>query len=355
MSLAHAVPGKVSEHSPPPRTPSWRAPSRRLALLAALLLLLAVVAVLSLMVGARSLAPSVVRDALLALTGTDDEVVVRALRVPRTLVGLAVGAALGAAGALAQGHTRNPLADPGLLGVTAGAALAVVAGSAALGVTAPLPQACLAVVGALLASVTVFALGGAGGRGSSPGTLALAGVVLTALLLALVSGIVLLDTATLDAYRFWNVGSVQGRGPDVLLAVLPMLLAGLVLALANAPALDVLGLGDDVATGLGVSLQRTRLVGLAAVALLTGGATALAGPVAFVGLVVPHVVRAGTGPAHRWLVPMSALAGASLVLLADVLGRVVARPGEVPVGIVLALVGAPVFVAVVRRRRLAAV
>ncbi len=328
-----------------------RVRSRRLLLLAGLAALLLVAAVLSLAVGARSIAPGAVWDALVAPTGSDDDVVVRSLRAPRTAVAVLVGVALGTAGALAQGHTRNPLADPGLLGVSAGAALAVVVGIT-LGVSAPLPQAGLAVVGALVASVVVFTLGGVGRRGSSPATLALAGVVLTALLLSLVSTVVLLDAAALDAYRFWTVGSVAGRGEGVLLAVLPLVAVGLLLALVNAPALDLLGLGDDVAAGLGVSVRRTRLVGLAAVALLTAAATAVAGPIAFVGLVVPHVARAATGPAHRWLVPVSALVGAVLVLLADVVGRVVARPGELQVGIVLAVVGAPVLVALVRSRRL---
>lgn len=324
---------------------------RRLLLALGLVLLLAAVVVLSLVVGARAVAPADVWAALVAPTGTDDDVVVRSLRVPRTLVGVAVGVALGTAGALAQGHTRNPLADPGLLGVSAGAALAVVVGMS-VGVTAPVAQAGLATVGALAASVLVFVLGGVGRRGGTPATLALAGVVLTALLLALVSGIVLLDASALDAYRFWTVGSVSGRGLGVLLAVLPLLAIGLLLALVNAPALDVLGLGDDAARGLGVSVRRTRLVGLAAVALLTASATAVAGPIAFVGLVVPHVARAVTGPAHRWLVPVSALAGAILVVLADVVGRVVARPGELQVGVVLALLGAPVLIALVRSRRL---
>lgn len=331
--------------------PLARARTRRLLLVAGLAALLLVAAVLSLAVGARAVPPSAVWDALASPTGSDDDVVVRSLRLPRTLTAVAVGLALGVAGALAQGHTRNPIADPGLLGVSAGAALAVVTGTA-LGVTSPLPQAGLAVAGALLSSVAVFALGGVGRRGGSPATLALAGVVLTSLLLALVSAVVLLDAAALDAYRFWTVGAVSGRDPQVLVTVLPLLAVGLALAAVNAPALDLLGLGDDVASGLGVSVRRARLTGLLAVTVLTAAATAVAGPLAFVGLVVPHVARALTGPAHRWLVPVAGLAGAVLVLLSDVLGRVVARPGELQVGIVLALVGAPVLVALVRSRRL---
>ena len=327
---------------------------RRVVVVLGLLVVLLLAVLASLAVGARSIAPGAVLDALVSPSGSDADVVVRELRVPRTVVGLVVGVALGLAGALAQGHTRNPLADPGLLGVSAGAALAVVVGIA-LGVSAPLAQGGLAVAGALVASTVVFAIGGVGRRGSSPATQALAGVVLTSLLLALVSAVVLRDATALDAYRFWNVGSVSGRGLDVLVAVLPLLLLGVVLALVNAPALDLLGLGDDVAAGLGVPVARTRLVGLAAVALLTASATAVAGPIAFAGLVCPHVARAAVGVAHRWLVPVSGLVGAVLVLVADVLGRVVARPGELQVGLVLAALGAPVFIAVVRRSRLGAV
>ena len=347
--LSRSPAGPAVDHVP--AAPLRRLRTRRLLMVGGLAGLLLLAAALSLAVGARSVPPDAVWDALFSPSGSDDDVVVRSLRVPRTLTAVAVGVALGVAGALAQGHTRNPLADPGLLGVSAGAALAVVTGIM-LGVTSPLPQAGLAAVGALLASVVVFSLGGVGRRGSSPATLALAGVVLTSLLLSLVSTVVLLDAAALDAYRFWTVGAVSGRDPQVLVSVLPMLAVGLVLAGVNAPALDLLGLGDDVAQGLGVSVRRSRLTGLLAVALLTAAATAVAGPLAFLGLVVPHVARSLTGPAHRWLVPVSGLAGAVLALLADVAGRLVARPGELQVGIVLALVGAPVLIALVRSRRL---
>jgi iron complex transport system permease protein len=335
-------------------SPAPRGSGARVLVLLGALAAVAVLALLSLAVGSRSLPTADVLRSLVAPDGSETSVIVRELRLPRTVVALVVGAAVGLAGAQLQGLTRNPLADPGLLGVSAGAAFAVVVGTA-LGLTGAAATAGLAVVGALAASIAVPVLGGAGRRGSSPATLALAGVALSALLLGIVSGIVLLDVQTLDAYRFWAVGSVAGRDLAVLAAVLPLLLVGALLALVNAPALDLLSLGDDVAQGLGVSVLRTRLVGLGAVSLLTAGATAVAGPVAFVGLVAPHVARALTGPAHVWLVPVSALGGAVLVVLADVLGRVVARPGEVQVGVVLALLGAPFFIALVRRRRLVGV
>lgn len=208
--------------------------------------------------------------------------------------------------------------------------------------------------GALVASVVVFALGSAGRGAGTTLTLALAGAAVSALLGALSSALVLLDETTLDAFRFWSVGSVAGRDAEVLAAVSPALLGGAVLALANAPALNTLSLGEDVARSLGLRTGAARLAGITAVTLLTGGAVAAAGPIGFAGLVVPHVARALTGPDHRWLLPVAGLLGAILLLLADVVGRVAVRPAELQVGIVLAVVGAPFFVALVRRRRLAA-
>lgn len=319
-----------------------------------LLALLAVAVLVSIAVGARPIPVDGVWSALVNPTGSDDDVVVRSLRVPRTVLGLAVGVALGTAGALIQGHTRNPLADPGLLGVSAGAAFAVCVAIYAFGVTTASGYVWFAFAGALGASAGVFALGSAGRGGGTPVTLALAGAAVTAFLGAMTSALVLLDATTLDAYRFWVVGSVAGRDPHVLGQITPFLVAGLLLALANAPAVNTLNLGEDVARALGQRVGLARLSGLAAVTLLTGAAVAATGPLAFVGLVVPHVARAVTGPDYRWLVPYAGVLGAVLLLVADVVGRLVARPGEIQVGIVLAVVGAPFFVALVRRRRLVA-
>lgn len=325
---------------------------RRVLGLMGLAVLVAAAALLGAAVGARTLAPAEVWSALVAPTGSEADIVVRELRLPRTLIALVAGAALGLAGALAQGHTRNPLADPGLLGVNAGAALAVVVAIYLLGVTTPLGYVWFALAGALVASVVVFALGATGPAGTTPVTLALAGAAVTALLTSLTYGVVIADVETLDAFRFWAVGSVAGRSLDVLVPVLPLLAVGVLLTLGNGPGLNALALGEDVARSLGQHVATTRLVGLAAVTLLAGTTVAVCGPIAFLGLVVPHVVRAVTGPDHRWLLPASALAGAALLTLADVLGRVIARPGELQVGVVLALVGAPFFVVLVRRRRL---
>jgi iron complex transport system permease protein len=275
----------------------------------------------SVAVGARPIGVGGVWHALWSPTGTAEDVVVRSLRVPRTLLGLAAGLALGVAGALTQGHTRNPLADPGLLGVTQGAAFAVVLATAAFGVTSPLGYVWFAFLGALTASVAVFLVGSTGRGGPTPLTLALAGAAISALLHALVAAIVLLDQQSLDAFRFWQVGSVAGRDPAVLGQVLPFLLAGLVLAAANATGLNALALGEDVARGLGRSIARTRLLGVAAITLLTGAAVAACGPIGFVGLVVPHLARAATGPDHRWLLPAAGLLGAVLLLVAEIMAR----------------------------------
>jgi iron complex transport system permease protein len=322
--------------------------------LLALVALLAVVVLLGIAVGARSIALPDVWAALVSPTGGEDDAVVRSLRLPRTLLGVVAGAALGVAGALIQGHTRNPLADPGLLGVSAGAAFAVCVAVYAFGISSLTGSVWFALAGALVASVVVFALGTLGDSGGTPVTLALAGAAVSAFLTALTSALVLTDQSTLDAYRFWVVGSLVGRGGDVAGQVLPFLAVGLLLALVNARALNTLQLGEDVARGLGQRIGPARVTGVAAVTLLTGAAVAVTGPLAFVGLVVPHLARAITGPDHRWLLPYAALLGALLLVAADVAGRVVARPGELPVGLVLAVVGAPFFIALVRRRRLMA-
>ncbi|MEN3301973.1 MAG: iron-siderophore transport system permease protein [Pseudonocardia sp.] len=350
-TIARTPPGQ-------PRTrPVRRSPLRRRRLVGLLVLvvLLAAACFASVAFGTKIIPFPQVWSALFAPTGTEDDIVVRALRIPRTVLGVLVGTALGLAGALIQGHTRNPLADPGLLGVNAGSTFFVVLGIYLFGVTSLLGYVWFAFAGALVASVVVFTLGSMGRGGPTPVTLALAGAALSFLLTALVSAVVLIDTDTLDAYRFWNVGSLAGRDSSIAGQVVGFLAVGAVLGLASAPGLNALSLGDDVARSLGHSVRRTRVLGIVAITLLAGGATAACGPIAFVGLVVPHVVRAFTGPDHRWLLPASGLLGAVLLLAADVLGRVVARPGELQVGIVLALVGAPFFIALVRRRKMVAV
>ncbi|MFB9906181.1 FecCD family ABC transporter permease [Allokutzneria oryzae] len=325
---------------------------RRLTGLLLLLAALVVTVLASIAIGSKPIALADVWHALVSPTGTEDDIVVGSLRVPRTMLGLVVGIALGVAGALMQGHTRNPIADPGLLGVNQGAAFAIVLSIFLTGTDDLYTLVWFGFAGALVATVAVFALGSVGKGGPTPVTLALAGAALSALLYALTSALVLLDAQSLEAFRFWRSGSLSGRDPEIVVQVLPFLAAGLVLALVNSPGLNALSLGEDVARSLGQSVVRTRVVGIAAVTLLTGAAVSACGPIGFVGLIVPHMARAVTGPDYRWLLPYSGLLGAVLLLASDVLGRVVARPGELQVGIMLALVGAPFFLFLVRRKRM---
>ncbi len=331
------------------RRPATRQGSvRGLVVLAALLVL---AGLLSLAVGSRTIPVGTVIDVLFRPDGTDASTIIHELRIPRTVLALVVGVALGIAGALMQGHTRNPLADPGLLGVEAGATLAVVIGIYIFGVSNLTGYAWFAIAGAGLAATAVFAIGSTRG-GPNPVTLVLAGAAVSALLLSLTETIVLRDVNTLDAYRFWVVGSVNGRGMEIFWQVLPFIGVGLLLAAMSASTLNLLQLGDDVATSLGLHPTRHKVIGILGVMLLTGGATAACGPIAFVGLVVPHVARFFAGVDYRWVIPYSALIGGLLLMVADVIGRVVVRPGELQVGIVMALVGGPMFIALVRRTRL---
>jgi iron complex transport system permease protein len=314
---------------------------------------LVVVLLSSVAFGSKPIPLGTVWHALVEGGTSNDDLIVRSLRVPRTLLGLGVGVALGLAGALMQGVTRNPLADPGLLGVDAGAALAVVIAIYTLDVTALTGYVWFAFAGAALASMVVYLLGSLGRGGATPVKLALAGAALSALLGALTSAILLLDLETLDEYRFWVVGSLAGRGSEVVAQVTPFLVAGTILALLAARSLNTLALGDDVARSLGQRVGLARGVAALAIVILCGAATAAAGPIAFVGLTVPHVARAICGPDYRWILPWSLVLAPTLLLGADVIGRIIARPGEVQVGILTAFVGAPFFIALVRRRKLA--
>ncbi|HEY0215968.1 MAG TPA: iron chelate uptake ABC transporter family permease subunit [Cellulomonas sp.] len=272
-------------------------------------------------------------------------------RLARTALGVLAGAALAVSGAVIQGLTRNPLGDPGLLGVNAGASASVVILTATVGAGAG-RSVWAAVPGALVASVVVYVIGSGGPQGrATPVRLVLAGAAMSAVLAALVQGVALAQPAVFSTYRFWVVGSLAGRPEDTAGRVLPFVLVGLVLAALLARSLNALALGDETATALGLRAGRTRVVGVAAATLLAASAVAAVGPVAFVGLAVPHVVRSFTGSDHRWLLPFTAVLGPVLLLGADVIGRVVARPGELMVGVVTAFIGAPFLVAAVRRGR----
>ncbi|MFD7432453.1 FecCD family ABC transporter permease [Streptomyces sp. NPDC059818] len=330
--------------------PARRTRYRPLILLTALALLL-VVAVLSVMVGARSIAPGTVWDALFHFDNSDEHVMVRELRVPRTVTGLVVGAALGLSGALIQAFTRNPLADPGILGVNAGASLAVTFAVAVLGYTGAGQFIWFALAGAFGLTVLVYTLGSIGADRGSPVKLTLAGVAFTAVCGGLTSAMALKNTTTFDVMRFWGVGSIGGRSLDILPVALPLIGAGIVLGLCSAGSLNTLALGDDLARSLGTRLTPTRLVLVLAVTLLAGTSVAVAGPISFVGLMVPHVVRWFTGPDQRWILPVTIVVAPAFLLAADITGRVVLPSGEMRVGLVTALVGAPVLVALVRRRK----
>lgn len=330
----------------PPRGPA------RGVLAAVSVALCAALAALSLFVGSGDISW---RESWAALTGADttpDGIIVRAYRVPRTLLAVAVGAALGAAGALIQAITRNPLADPGILGVNSGAFFSVAVGTAFFGVGGITGQVGWALAGALATSVVVYLIGSSGRRGGGPVRLVLTGVAVGAVFSGISHGITLMLPEVFDRVRFWQVGSLQGRQIDVLWGVLPFIAAGLAVALALARPLNALALGEDLARSLGSTVPLVRGLGFLAITLLCGAATAAAGPVSFLGLMVPHAVRMVVGPDQRWIIPLSLVAAPIVFLAADILGRVLV-PGELPVGVVTAFLGAPVLVWLVRRKEAA--
>ncbi|MFH9690289.1 FecCD family ABC transporter permease [Streptomyces sp. NPDC017413] len=327
---------------------------RRVIGLGVLTAALVFAAAVSLAVGARSLSPTEVWHGLFADPEPDQKLteirlIVQTVRVPRTVLAIVAGLALGVGGALIQGYTRNPIADTGLLGVNAGASFAVVAVIALFGFTDPFQYVWFAFVGAGIAGVVVFGLASIGRGAGNPLTLALAGQGVTVFLAAMTTAVALSDQKSLNALRFWNAGSVAGVGFDVIWPVTGFIAVGLLLALITLPSLNLLNLGDDVARGLGVNIAVSRTIGIVAVTLLAGAATAACGPIAFLGLMVAHVARYLTGPDYRWLVPYAGLLGAGVLLVCDIVGRLVVRPGELESGVVVALLGAPFFALLVWR------
>ncbi|WP_435929421.1 Fe(3+)-siderophore ABC transporter permease [Dryocola sp. BD613] len=324
--------------------------SARTLVLLILFFLLLLMATLSLLAGAKSLPVEVVMDALGGQCRSADCTIVLDARLPRTLAGILAGGALGLAGALMQTLTRNPLADPGLLGVNAGASFAIVVGAAVWGLTSPSALLGLAFFGALAAALVVAFTGSQGGGQLSPVRLTLAGVALAAVLEGLSSGIALLNPVVYDQLRFWQAGSLDIRTLSSLKIVfLPVLLGGAI-ALLLSRSLNSLSMGNDTATALGSKVARTQLFGLIAITLLCGSATAAVGPIAFIGLMMPHLARWLVGADHRWSLPVTLLATPSLLLLADIIGRMLV-PGELRVSIVSAFVGAPMLIYLVRRKR----
>lgn len=343
---------------------------RRAFGLLALALMLALLVILSMVVGSKNTSVSQVTEAWptgweilrgrlttaeAAADGTAPQVaeiagILATMRIPRTILAILIGIALGLAGTIIQALTRNPLADPGILGVSSGAALAVVTGTFLLGMTSMTHHLILGFLGAGLAALIVFGISAAGIGGGKTLTLVLTGSALAAVMSAMTSAIVYIDPNALDTLRFWQAGSVTGRGFDIIVPTLAPLAAGILLALALGPTLNVLTLGAETAQALGTDVARANALGLLAITLLAGAATAAAGPIAFIGLVVPHLARMITGPDNKWVLPYAALTGACLLLAADLLGRIVMRPGELQAGIVIALLGAPAFIWLVRHR-----
>ncbi|MGW1895208.1 FecCD family ABC transporter permease [Streptomyces sp. NPDC002004] len=342
------------ESPPEPRAETASVlPDRRLIRAAGLLVsvgVLLLVAVASLAIGAKQLSMGQVWHGLFADSGTYGDVVVDE-RLSRTVLGLLAGAAFGLSGAVLQALTRNPLADPGLLGINAGASAAVVTAITFLGVGSLTGYVWFAFAGAAVVGALVYLLGGS--RAATPVRIALAGTALTAALSGYLQAVMIMDDAALGTMRFWTVGSLASANMTTITQVAPFLAVGTLLALGLARPLNAVAMGDDTARALGTRLTRTRTLSMVAATLLCGAATAACGPIAFIGLMVPHAVRSFTGPDLRWILPYAAVLSPVLLLGSDVIGRLVARPAELQVGIVTAVIGGPVFTHLVRRRRTA--
>lgn len=338
----------------PPTAEATRQPpvqGKRAAWLAAAVVVLLLVVAASLAIGARGLPPGILWQALVSFDPSNGDHAVVHARIPRTVLGVLAGGALGLAGAAMQGVARNPLADPGIMGVNAGAALAVVTGIYVFGIAGFSGYVWFAFAGAASAAGAAYLIASLGRDGATPVKLALAGAALSAGLYSLMNVILVSSQDTLDRFRFWQVGGVAGRDWSVILPGLPFLAAGALIVLSTGRILNNLALGDDIARGLGLRVGLARGITALGVVLLCGSATALAGPIGFVGLVVPHAVRFFTGPDYRWVLPFSLVLAPALLLGADIVGRVILLPGEVPAGIMTALIGAPVFVWLIRRGR----
>ena len=324
----------------------------RLFGLVAGLVLLGAMTLISLSIGARPIAILTVLEALFTYdTHIAEHIIVHDYRLPRTLLGLLCGAAFGVSGALIQAATRNPLADPGLLGVNAGTAFFVTLAVGMLGLYSIDSYLWFAFLGAITVTLAVYALGAVGSDGPTPVRMVLAGVALSAVLGGIGSAITLFDPQAFDSMRFWSIGSIAGRDMEIVTTVAPFIGAGLLIALTAARPLNAVALGDDLARSLGANILSARTMTVIAVTLLAGAGTAACGPVGFVGLMVPHVVRWFTGPDQRWIIPTTMIYAPLLLLAADVAGRLILYPGELEAGIVTAFIGAPVLILLVRRKK----
>ncbi|MEN2768075.1 iron ABC transporter permease [Ornithinibacillus sp. 16A2E] len=314
-------------------------------------ILLIITIVASLVLGARVVSFQELKDGLFFQNQDSYGAIVVQKRISRTVFSLVCGVALAIAGVLMQTVTRNPLADPSILGVNTGAALFVVCGIAFFNITTASQYIWLALIGAAVTAVFVFGIGSMGRGGATPIKLVLAGAATSAALSSLVTAIMIPSTYAMDQFRFWQVGSVGAGSWDSITIFIPFLLIGLLIAFVSAPALNALALGDDTATGLGVRPGMLRLFAICAGVILCGVTTALAGPIGFIGLLATHAMRIIIGPDLRFLIPMSALAGAIILTFSDVVGRLIGSPGELEVGIITAFIGAPILILLAKKSK----
>lgn len=346
----------IAEQAQAARRPGVAATNaRRLAGLVACIGVLVLVVLLSIAVGSRDIPLPTVIDALFAYDDSNDHAIIRSLRLPRTVLGLMVGAALGISGALIQALTRNPLADPGILGVNAGASFFVLIAVGFLGFTSLDAYIWFAFLGAAVTTIVVYFVGSAGRGGATPISLTLAGVAIGAVLAGISTGLTLLNPSAFDRMRHWAAGALSGGNYDAAITVAPFIIVGLLLAIVVARPLNAVALGDDLAKSLGANIMRVRTIVVVAVTLLAGGATAAVGPIGFVGLMVPHVARWIVGPDQRWIFAYTVVLAPVLLLVSDVVGRIIMRPGEIQVAIVTAFVGAPVLILLARRRKVSGI
>lgn len=340
----------IASHAGQRRWSASRSSSAHVVWLAVLAAAMAVLTIASIAIGTRDVGWP---DIIAALSGQADSIGQAAVtvRIPRTFLAILAGAALAVAGTVMQGVTRNPLADPGILGVNMGASLAIAIGVAWFGIISTQAFIWTAIAGAWCTALFVYAIGSMGRGGATPLKLALAGTATSIAFVSLVLAVVLTRNDIAGGLRAWQIGGVGGATTERVTYALPFLAVGFLISLLSARKLNSLALGDELAAGLGERVAVTRAVAAFGAVLLCGATTAVCGPIGFVGLIVPHLCRLLAGVDYRWLVPFSAVTGSCLLLLADIVGRVAARPSELDVGIVTAFVGAPFFIWIVRRQR----
>lgn len=325
-------------------------PKNQLLVFTGTVILLVAFIALSIVYGYTDTSWKAAFDTFMEPDGSTEHLVIQNIRLPRALIAAAVGASLAISGVLMQTLTKNPLASPGIFGINAGGGFMVVMAVTLFGVTSLQSFAWLSFLGAAIAAVGVFIIGGASGsNGLTPMKLTLAGAAITAMFSSFTQGLLVLNEAALEQVLFWLAGSVQGRSLAILAGVFPYILAGWILSLMIAGKMNILAMGEDVAKGLGVKTNILKMISLIAVVLLAGGSVAVAGPIGFIGIVIPHIARKIIGVDHRWLIPYSGLLGAILLLAADIGARYIIMPQEVPVGVMTAVIGAPFFVYVARR------